>query len=174
MQRAHHPIRTVAFTIFAVNRRFTRLALMWLLAVVVPLQGMAVGIFTALGPSHIHKAAKSVLVLEDVRRWKPSPVRESKVRTLWGHSHESASTQRHYHRFDEVSVVNQGIDVSANGSSVDDGLSTGSFLASFWVLKSEAAAWQPLQASNVLASRPSWTSMSVVVEPHDRPPKSAA
>ena len=164
----------MAFTNFAVNRRFTRLVLMWLLTVVVPLQGMAVGIFTALGPSHIHKSAKSVPVLEDVRRWRQSPVRESKVQTLWGHFHESASSQRHHHRFDDVSVVNQGIDSTANGSGVDDALSTGSLLASFWVLSSEAAAWQPLQASNILASRPFWTSTSVVVEPHDRPPKSAA
>lgn len=164
----------MALTIFDINRRFTRLALMWLLAVVLPLQGMAVGVFTALGPSHIHKAAQSVLILEDVRRWKPSPVRESKLPALFGHSHESASAQRHYHAFDDGSVVNLGADSTANGSSVDDGLSTGTLLASFWVLNSEAVAWQPLQASNALASRPFWTSMSVFVEPHDRPPKSAA
>lgn len=164
----------MAPTIFAINRRFMRLALMWLLASVLPLQGMAVGIFTALGPSHIHKAAQSVLVLEDVRRWKPSPVREWKLPAALSHSHGSASAQRHYHAFDDVSVVNLGVDSTANGSGVDDGLSAGTSLATIWAFSSEAVAWQPLQSSNALALRPQWTSMSVSVEPPERPPKRAA
>lgn len=164
---------TVALTRSLFNRRSTRLALMWLIAMVLSLQSMAVGVFTALGPSHVHKAAQPVLVLEDVRRWNPSPARES-LPALFGHSHASASPQRHHHAFDDSSVVKQGVDSTANGSSVDDGLSAGSLLVPFWTMSSGTVAWQSLRASSALASCPFWTSTSVVVEPPERPPKRAA
>ena len=164
---------TVALTRSLSSRRSTRLALMWLIAAVLSLQSMAVGGFTALGPSHIHKAPLSVLVLEDVRRWKPSPVRES-LPALFGYSHASASAQRHYHAFDDSTVVKQSVDATANVSSVDDGMSAGSLLAPFWAMSSGTAAWQPLQATDALTSGPFWTATSAVVEPHERPPKRAA
>ena len=154
------------------SRRPARLALMWLIAMVLSLQGMAVSVFTALGPFHIHKAAQAVLVLEDIRRWKLSPVRES-LPALLGHSHASASAQRHYHALDDSTVVKQGVDPTANGSSVDDGMSAGSLLAPFWAMSSGTIAWQPLQTSNALTFGPFWTSTSAVVEPHERPPRRA-
>ena len=140
---------------------------------VLSLQSMAVGVFTALGPSHIHTATQSVLVLEDVRRWKPSPVQEP-LSALFGHSHESASAQRHYHAFDDSTVVKQGVDATANGSSLDDGMSGGSLFVPFWALSSGTSAWQPLEATDALASGPLWNSTSALVEPHERPPKRAA
>ena len=166
-------LRTMALTLFAFSGPSMRLVPMWLLAVVLALQGMTVGIFSALGPSHIHKAAQSILVLQDVRHWKPSPVRKSALSALLGHSHGSASAQRHHHAFDDLSVINLDVDSAANGSGVDEGLSAGALLASFWPLSSHFVTWQPLHGSNALAARPFWTSTSVVVMPHDRPPKSA-
>ena len=56
--------------------------LAWLLALVLPLQGMAVGVFTAMGPAHIHEPADAHWVLTDFRRWKPSPVSEGVIEPL--------------------------------------------------------------------------------------------
>lgn len=166
-------LRAVAFTISFVRTRSTRLALTWLLAVVIPLQGMVVGVLTALGPAHFHKQAKAALVLTDFRRWTPSPIREPKLSGFSGHSHASASVQRHYHAFDNAGVVHTDVGLTENASGVDEGLSASTVLASFLALSPGVVSWNPFQAQGTLASRPFWAPMTVVVEPLDRPPKAA-
>lgn len=131
------------------------------------------GVFTALGPAHFHKQSETALVLTDFRRWSPSPAREPRLFAFLGHSHGSVSLQRHYHSFDDASVVNMDLDSTASGSSVDEGLSASALLASFWAMSPGVVPWGPVQTSNALASRPFWTSTTVVVEPLDRPPKGA-
>lgn len=162
----------MALTVSSLSRRSTRLALVVLLTAVLVLQGMAVGVFSTLGPAHFHKKpTESVLVLEDVRRWKPSRLRQPSAFAFLGHSHGAASTQRHHHASDDVSVVNLEVDSAANGASLDEVLSTSTLLASFWAIDSGGVQWGPTSASNASAARPSWAAISVVVAPLDRPPK---
>ena len=166
-------LRTVAINASSFGRRSTRLVLLWLLAVVLPLQGMAVVVFSALGPAHFHKQTQAAIVLTDFRRSTPSAVREANLFAFLGHSHGPATVQRHYHAFDDASVVALDADAAGNSSSVDEGLSAGTLLAAFWALRPDIVSWGPSQASNALASRPFWASMTVVVEPLERPPKTA-
>ena len=121
----------------------------------------------------MHKPTEEVLVLEDVRRWKPSRMHKPNVFAFLGHSHGTAS-QRHYHAFDDVSVVSLDLDSTADGSSVDEGVSASGLLASLCAMSSGHLPWAPIQGSNALVPmRPSWMAISVVVEPLDRPPKAA-
>ena len=162
----------MALTVSSFSRRSTRLALVALLAAVLVLQGMAVGVFTTLGPAHFHKkSTESVLVLEDVRRWTPSRVREPSPFALLGHSHGAASAQRHHHASDDGSVVNLDVDSAANGASLDEALSASTLLTSFWAIDSGGVRWGPTSVSTASVARPSWAAISVVVEPLDRPPK---
>ena len=166
-------LRAVTLTLSSFSRRSTRLILMWMFAVVLPLQGMAVGVFAALGPAHFHKPTEEMLVLEDVRHRKPSRIHKPNVFAFLGHTHGSAS-QRHYHAFDDASVVNLDLQSTANGSSVDEGVIASGLLASLCAMNSGHLPWAPLQGSNALAPmRPSWTAINVIVEPLDRPPKAA-
>ena len=166
-------LRAVALTLSSFSRRTTRLVLTCLFAVVLPLQGMAVGIFAALGPAHFHKPAEEMLVLEDVRHWKPSRLHQPNFLAFLGHSHGPAS-QRHYHAFDDVSVVNLELDSTSHGTSVDEGVSASGLLASLCAVHPGRMIWTPLQGLNALAPmRPFWTAISVVVEPLDRPPRAA-
>lgn len=132
------------------------------------------GVFTAMGPAHIHKPTEAVLVLEDIRRWKPRPARQPKLWALGGHSHGSVWVQqRHYHAHDDTSVVDVGADPGVSGSGAGESLSASASLAAFWALRPGAISWEPSQAANALASRPLWSPMSVVVDPLERPPKAA-
>lgn len=165
------------------KRRSLRLALMCLVAVVVCLQGIAIGVFTTLGPAHFHRAlnnqaSDTVQVLEDVRRWRPvveQPSTLSTLSTLFGHSHHDAhgsgGLQRHYHAVGDASVVKVGNDLGLNAAEVDEGLGASVLLAACWAASTTVLAWQPIGTADVPASRPGWVPMGVVVEPLDRPPK---
>lgn len=162
---------TVPFNIRILTRRPVRQVLTWLLALVLPLQGMAVGVLTVMGPAHMHKQADVPMVLTDFRRWKPAPVRETGVFALLGHSHGSASPQRHYHPFEDASVVRADGDGLVVGSDVDEGLGASASVASVLALIRVIVAWGPSQGSSAPASRPFWTSVTGFTEPLDRPPK---
>lgn len=91
-----------------------RALVLWLVALVL-LQGTAAMVFGALGRSHTHspvqqRAAAATLVLEDVRRWKPAPVRQARAPGGFGHRHTGAAAQRHHHAADDGSVVRSAAD----------------------------------------------------------------
>lgn len=150
---------------------------MCLVAVVVCLQGMAIGVFMTLGPAHFHRAPDTVQVLEDVRRWRPRTEQPSALSTLFGHSHHdahgSAGLLRHYHAVGDASVVKVGDDLGLNAAEVDEGLGASVLLAACWAASTATPAWQPVNTADVPASRPGWVPMGVVVEPLDRPPKAS-
>ena len=155
------------------SRRSIRCLVMWLLAVVLPLQGTAVGVFAVMGPAHIHKQTDAPLVLTDFRRWRPSPVRETHVFTFSGHVHGSASLQRHFHAYDDASVVRTGDDGPLNSLDADEGSTSGTSLASVLAMIPAVTAWAPLKGPSSLAERSHWTLRTGFIEPLDRPPKLA-
>ena len=166
------PPRLVTFTLHATtkrrsSRRLARLLVMWLLAIVLPLQSTAVGVFAAKGPSHVHRAAAATLVLEDVRRWKPAPVARGPVFASLAHSHEHAGGQalRHLHGRDDASVVTTGDDTELADEAL--GASSLSVLALIpaFALPSHHEAASPEMA------RAGWRPLTGFIEPLDRPPR---
>ena len=154
------------------TRRSVHHLLAWVLALVLPLQGMAVGVFTVMGPAHIHEPADASWVLTDFRRWKPSPVRETEVFAFLGHSHRAASPQRHYHAYDDRSVVRTGDDGPLNSPDADEGPSASALLASVLALLPTFTGWgSPQERVSALAWRALWTPLTGFSEPLDRPPK---
>ena len=150
-------------TLFA--QRTTRLLVMWLLALVLPLQGAALGVFAAKGPAHLHKvaAATAPLVLDDVRRWRVAPVAEPHVLVALGHTHAGNASQRHYHARSDASVVVTGADAPDTDEAVGaGGLSVLALIPSLAAPGAGSAAppavphsgWQPRTGFTVPLDRP--------------------
>ena len=160
---------------------------MWLVAVVLPLQGAAVGIFSAMGPAHIHQPAEAPLVLEDVRRWRPAPVASAPAcatALAWvghaghlggvGHLHPDAAPQRHHHAADDGSMVRIGANDPLDSADADEALGAGVLSAlSVLALIPAVPAWADAMASTDAASRPHWALRTGFVDFPDRPPKRA-
>lgn len=151
---------------------------MWLVAFVLPLQGTAVGVFSALGPAHIHQRAEARLVLEDVRRWRPTPVASPPAYAAalaWvGHSHPDAAPQRHHHATDDASVVAAGANSPLDTADADEALGACALSAlSVLALIPALPAWADTAASTDAAARPPWTRRTGFVDFPDRPPKRA-
>ena len=144
---------------------------MWLLALVLPLQGSAVGVFAVMGPSHLHKPAEPALVLTDFRRWRPSPGLQTHVVSRLGHAHASAAPQRHFHDPLDGGVVGSG-DIDASGP-LDADEARGASLSPAAVLAMIPAApvWAPRAGPDALAERPLWALRTSFTEPLDRPPR---
>ena len=147
--------------------RFTRVVVLWLLAIVLPLQGAAVGIFGALGPAHVHKAADAPLVLEDVRRWKPAPRAQAHVFTAFGHFHASATPQRHHHAVDDGSVVR----TDADAADADE--APGASAVSVLALIPSMTMQVPSSAAAERNHGPLWAASTGFVHPPERPPRPA-
>lgn len=151
---------------------------MWLMAFVLPLQGTAVGVFSAMGPAHIHPRAETPLVLEDVRRWRPAPVASAPAHAAalaWlGHSHPEAAPQRHHHAADDGSVLRTGANSPLDNADADEALGAGALSAlSVLALIPALPAWAEAAASTGAASRPPWAMRTGFVDFPDRPPKRA-
>ena len=160
-------LATTAFT-----RRCTRILVLWLLATVLPLQGAAVGVFAAMGPAHIHlRADVAPRVLEDFRRWRPAPVPQAHVFTSLGHFHAIGAPQRHYHGFDDASVVRTGDDGPLSSPDADE--ATSASLASVLALLPTPMAWAPPTAPDARATRPRWQPQTGFIALLERPPKAA-
>ena len=160
-----------AFTLL--SRRLTRTLVMALLAIVLPVQGAAAGVFSAIGPAHLHQSVRAApaaaLVLEDFRRWKPAPVVQTHVFTALGHVHAGASPQRHHHAVDDASVVRTGGDGPLDGPDADGALSASA--VSVLALIPGAAVWTAAEATADPATRPSWTWLTGFTQPLERPPQ---
>ena len=157
---------------------------MWLVAVVLPLQGAAVGVFSAMGPAHIHQRAEAPLVLEDVRRWRPPPVASAPAYTTalaWvghaghaGHLHPDAAPQRHHHAADDGSMVRTGANSPLDSADADEALGASALSAlSVLALIPAVPAWADATAPTDAASRPHWALRTGFVDFPDRPPKRA-
>ena len=148
--------------------RLTRIVVLWLLALVLPLQGAAVGVFTAIGPAHVHRAAEAPpLVLTDFRRWKPTPLAQAHVFAALGHFHAGTVSQRHYHGVDDGSVVR----TDANAPDADEALSAAA--VSVLALIPAAMMWAAPHAAAPLDAGPLWALRTGFIGPLDRPPRSA-
>ena len=155
-----------------------RFVVMWLAAFVLPLQGTAVGVFSAMGPAHIHQRAEAPLVLEDVRRWRPAPVASAPAYAAalaWvGHSHPDVAPQRHHHAADDDSVLRTEANSPLDCADADEALGA-SALSALCVLALIPAlpAWADAATSTEAASRAPWAMRTGFVEFPDRPPKRA-
>lgn len=161
-------------TLSALNRtplaaRTTRLLVMWLLALVLPLQGAAVGVFGVKGPVHQHQTASAPpLVLQDVRRWKAAPVKHALQLALRGHVHAGSASQRHHHARSDPSVLVTAIDApDADEAIGPSGLSVLALIptSGIWCMA------EPVSSSGAAASGRFQTRC---VSPLDRPPKASA
>ena len=150
---------------FSFASRFTRVVVLWLLAVVLPVQGAAVSVFTAKGPAHVHKPAEAPLVLEDIRRWKPAPVLRAHVFTALGHFHAGAAPQRHLHAGDDGTVV----PTAADEPEADAAPGAVPVL----VLIPDIAVHAPPRTSDRITPGPLWALRTGFIEPLDRPPRRA-
>ena len=147
--------------------RLTRSVVLWLLAVVLPVQGAAVGVFTALGPAHVHRAPDAPLVLHDVRRWKPAVATPTHVFAGWGHFHAGTAPQRHHHAIDDGSVVRSAADTP----DADEALSASAL--SVLALIPAVPAWAPPRATASLDAHPLWAPQTGFIRLLDRPPRLA-
>jgi hypothetical protein len=144
---------------------------MWLLALVLPLQGTAAGVFGVLGQSHIHRSAQrapATLVLEDVRRWK-APVAEAPAHVLTGigHFHAGAAPQRHRHAQGDDSVV------ALKGEPVDGDEAPGFDIVSGLALLPAVTVWSSAARGSAHGAWRPWAARCVSVEPFERPPRRA-
>lgn len=148
--------------------RLTRTVVLWLLALVLPLQGAAVGVFTAMGPAHVHRAAEGPpLVLTDFRRWKPSSVAPVHVFAALGHFHAGTASQRHHHDADDGSVVR----TEANAPDADEALSAAA--VSVLVLIPAVMMWAAPHTVPSLDAGPLWAPRTGFTGRLDRPPRRA-
>ena len=147
-----------------------RPVLVWLLALLLPMQAMAAGVFTVMGPAHFHKPSQAPLVLNDFRRWHPSPLPQPAAFAFSGHSHGAATQQRHHHARGDASVVRSGQDGPMNSLDADEGPSAAASLASVLAILLEWPAWKPCPSVAPLASHAGWALLTGFDRPPDRPP----
>ena len=147
-----------------------RHGLIWLLALLLPLQATAAGVFTVMGPAHYHKLSQAPLVLNDFRRWHPTPLPQTQAFALLGHSHGAAAQQRHHHASGDPSVVRTAQDGPMNSPEVDEGPSAAASLASVLAMLPECVPWEPSRSVGPLATRAEWALLTGFDAPLDRPP----
>lgn len=139
---------------------------MWMLALVLPLQGTAAVVFAAMGPAHGHRAASAAApVLEDFRRWQPAVQREDHVFAALGHFHAIDTPQRHHHARSDASVVSVAMDVG------DADEATGASAVAVLAPIPGVVTWLPPAPASVDASGPLWPPLTGFVLPLDRPPR---
>lgn len=151
------------------TRPLARALVLWLIALVLPLQGTAAGVFAALGPAHLHaspqKRAADTLVLEDVRRWKPAAASQAHAPGWLGHVHTGAAPQRHHHGADDGSVVRTGSD------AVDDDAAAGVTAVPVLALIPAGPAWLLRHAPVAAQARAQWRPRTGFTRQPERPPK---
>lgn len=141
-----------------------RALVLWLVALLL-LQGTAALVFGALGPSHLHQRAAETPVLEDVRRWKPAPVREVHAPTWYGHVDSGAAMQRHHHAADDGSVVRSA------GDSADADEAAGAVAVPVLALIPAGPAWLHRHDPVAAEACASWHPRTGFTRPPERPPK---
>jgi hypothetical protein len=162
-----HPFET--FRMKRAARRFISLVLMAIL----PLQGMSACALSARGPLHTHTAKGPSVVLEDFRRAPaPGSIRPVHIATALGHFHAAGTPLRHYHRFDDASVVAVD-DGGLNQSGDSGGLSAGHAAGTIDGMPAAGLSWLPDSGAPMRATHIAWTCMTFEPEPLERPPRPA-
>lgn len=138
---------------------------MWLLALVLPLQGTAAAVFAAMGPAHGHRASSAAPVLDDVRRWEPTLQRDTHGLAALGHFHVIDTPQRHHHGRSDASVVPAAVDVG------DADEASGASAVAVVAPIPGVVSWLPPVLASADASRPLWPTLTGFVPQPDRPPR---
>jgi len=142
--------------------------LVWILAVLLPLQAAAASALAARGPLHIHRAPV-IVVLEDVRRMStPGTIAVRHVATVLGHFH-AGLPERHRHALDDASVVA----IDDGGTATLDGGATLAVAAFVGGAAPPAARfdWSPTAPTDVRATHDAWTPRTHDPAPPERPPR---
>jgi hypothetical protein len=143
----------------------------WLMALL-PLQGMAACALATRGPLHTHGGGP-LLVLEDFRRAPAPPASHPvHVATAFGHFHGPGTPLRHYHRFDDTSVVaaddgGLGQAGDADPSMPDHGC------AALDGLLPTSPGWLAPTLAWTRAFHTAWAWLTFEPEPIERPPRAA-
>lgn len=142
------------------------------LALLVALQGMAAVVLAARGPLHTHRPARTLVVLDDLRRG-PAHVESALASAVLrhGHSHGGDTALRHLHAVGDASVTLAVGEAALHGGDVDDA-GFGATLAALVALVPSVVAWLPHGARDVAASRLAWVPQTHLPEPFERPPRS--
>lgn len=159
------------------RHRLRRLVL-WLLACVLPLQGMTAAAFTMLGPAHTHVAAPAPIRLVDFRRQVHGSAQDghahTHVATALGHVHASPEAQRHWHAQGDPSQLVEPDDAAAlQRLNSDDGRSLSASLATVLAWVPADVAWPTGTVSAQRASSALWAPSHGAVERLERPPRRA-
>lgn len=142
--------------------------LVWMLAVLSPLQAAAASVLAVRGPLHVHRAP-AVVVLEDVRRASTAPaIVVRHVALPIGHFHAGVP-ERHRHAIDDASVV-----VLDDGGSTtldrDAALAAAAFAASA-APPAARFVWSARSPRDVRAMTEPWTPRTHDPAPPERPPR---
>ena len=143
-----------------------RRIVLWVLVLMLPLQGMAATLRTALGPLHVHRYAEVQHV--DFSHGTPvRPTDDNQVLVSAAHGHDDAAPARHHHSHDDASVERLGNDTA------DDGDAAAPAVAPFAALMPSACSWQTSDAAHVYAMCNAWPLLTHVPMAIERPPRAA-
>jgi hypothetical protein len=144
--------------------------LVWILAVLLPLQATAANALAARGPLHVHRV-QAIVVLEDVRRASTQPtVAARHVALAVGHFHARVP-ERHQHALDDASVVtiDDGASATLDGATA---LAAAAFAGSA-APPTTPVVWSDASPRDVRATRTAWSPLSRDPERIERPPRAA-
>ena len=138
------------------------------MALLLLLQGAAVGMLRAAGPAHRHATADATLVLDDVRRGPAIP-----IATLQPHGHDHAGVARHHHARSDASVVRVDGEwrVAEGGGDGDGAGSVGTASMAFLALPSSGLAVTRAVARTALRPAAGWSLQTHVPDHPERPPR---
>jgi hypothetical protein len=175
------PILPVFTSLAPFTRRRLRLLVLWLLAGVLPLQGMTAAAFTMLGPAHTHEAATQAqpLRLVDFRRHVAGIAPHSHAlehaamheTATSGHAHASAAPQRHWHAHDDAQVLDPDDASALQRLDNDDGHGLSASLATVLAWVPSHPAWAAQAASAQRACAALWAPSCGAIERLERPPR---
>jgi hypothetical protein len=150
-----------------------RSVLLYILACLVGIQGMAVGALAAKGPAHTHGAtAAANFVLYDFRRAGSMrrAASEKHFAIVIGHFHQVDAPMRHHHTRHDVTVVRSGAEMQPD--AFDDRTISPS-LAALVALPCGEPATQRALVADALPMQTGWAMLTHDPEPFERPPRSA-
>ena len=147
-----------------------RHVLIWLLALLLPMQATTAAVFNVMGPAHFHQSSEAPLVLTDFRRWHAAPERQTQAFASLGHWHGAKAQRHHRHASGDPSVVRTGQDRPQNSPEVDEGPSAAASLASVLAMIPRSMPWEPPGCIGTLASHAAWALLTGFDTPPDRPP----
>ena len=159
-----------------------RAALLWLLALVVPLQCSAAVVRLSAGPSHVHLGVGATAAPTELRDFRrdlggmvhaaPSLPSLPTLPTLPGVLHGHGHAERHHHPGADAAGTVASDAALARIDSRDDGAAGASAaFAALVPLLGTGAAWQASAGANVPPVSLQWSASSRVAATPERPPR---